>query len=235
VLRPGPADGDYSGGFHRAVRLTLTIGALAVAALAGLSIAQAPHDHEHEFADTERWTEVFDDPDRDAWQKPREVIKALALKPTSLVADVGAGTGYFTVRIARVVRSGKVYAADLEPQMVKHLEARAKREKLANVVPVQAALDDPRLPEPVDVALFVDVYHHIDDRRAYFEKLKRSLKPGGRVAVIDFTLDSELGPPPRARVSPERVKSELAAAGYQLGDELTFLPNQYFLVFTAQK
>jgi SAM-dependent methyltransferase len=217
------------------VRLTSTLGALAVATLAGLTLAQAPHDHEHEFADTERWTEVFDDPDRDAWQQPREVIKALALKPDALVADIGAGTGYFTVRLARVVRAGKVYAADLEPQMVKHLEVRAKREKLPNVIPVQAALDDPRLPEPVDLALFVDVYHHIDDRRAYFERLKRALKPGGRIAIIDFTLDSEIGPPPRARVSPERVKSELAAAGYRLGDELTFLPNQYFLVFTTQK
>ena len=201
-------------------------------ALAGSAAAQAPHDHQHPFADAERWTRVFDDPKRDAWQKPQEVIEALALKPNAVVADIGAGTGYFTVRLARALPRGKVYAVDLEPDMVKHLAARAKREHLANVVAVQAAMDDARLPEKVDLALFVDTYHHIDDRRGYFAKLKESLKPGGRVAIIDFTLDSETGPPPRARVAPERVKSELAAAGYKLADEPAFLENQYFLVFT---
>ena len=115
--------------------------------------------------------------------------------------------------------------------MVKHLGERAKRERLANVRVVQSSLDDARLPEPVDLALLVDVYHHIDDRRAYFGKLKSRLKPGGRVAIIDFTLDAEIGPPPRARVAPERVKAELTAAGYRLAEEYSFLDNQYFLVF----
>ena len=193
--------------------------------------AQMPHDHQHPFSDAERWTRVFDDPKRDAWQKPQEVIEALALKPNAVAADIGAGTGYFSMRFARALPRGKVYAVDLEPDMVKHLAARAKREHLANVVAVQAAMDDARLPEKVDLALFVDTYHHIDDRRRYFARLKESLKPGGRVAIIDFTLDSETGPPPRARVSPERVKSELAAAGYKLADEYTFLENQYFLIF----
>ena len=193
--------------------------------------AQMPHDHQHPFSDAERWTRVFDDPKRDAWQKPQEVIEALALKPNAVAADIGAGTGYFSMRFARALPRGKVYAVDLEPDMVKHLAARAKREHLANVVAVQAAMDDARLPEKVDLARFVDTYHHIDDRRRYFARLKESLKPGGRVAIIDFTLDSETGPPPRARVSPERVKSELAAAGYKLADEHTFLENQYFLVF----
>src|SRR5213078_1922475 len=135
---------------------------------------------------------------------------------------IGAGTGYFTVRFARMLPKGKVFAADIEPDMVRHLTQRAKREQLANVFAVQSAPDDARLPEKVDLALLVDTYHHIDDRRRYFARLKESLKPGGRVAIIDFTLDSETGPPPRARVSPERVKSELAAAGYKLADEHTF-------------
>jgi predicted methyltransferase len=199
---------------------------------AASALAQAPHTHEHQFGDADKWAEVFDDPKRDSWQKPHDIIKALALKPDAVVADIGAGTGYFTMRFARALPRGKVYAVDLEPDMVKHLAARAKREHLANVIAVQAAMDDARLPEKVDVALFVDTYHHIDDRRRYFAKLKESLKPGGRVAIIDFTLDAETGPPPRARVSPERVKSELAAAGYKLADEPTFLENQYFLVFT---
>ena len=194
--------------------------------------AQAPDDDaHHDFSDAERWSQSFDDPKRDAWQKPHEVIAALGLKPRAIVADIGAGTGYFSMRLAHVLSGGKVYAVDLEPDMVKHLVARAKRENLANVVAVQAAADDPRLPEKVDLVLMVDTYHHIDDRRGYFARLKGSLKPGGRVAIIDFTLDSDVGPPPRARVSPDRVKSELTAAGYKLADEHTFLENQYFLVF----
>jgi predicted methyltransferase len=216
------------------VRLASTTGILACVALAALALAQAqaPEDHQHDFSDAERWSQSFDDPRRDAWQKPHEVMAALRLKPQAIVADIGAGTGYFTVRLAHLLTGGKVYAVDLEPDMVKHLAARAKRERLANVVAVQAAADDARLPEKVDLVLMVDTYHHIDDRRGYFAKLKESLKPGGRVAIIDFTLDSEVGPPPRARVSPDRVKSELGAAGYKLADEHTFLENQYFLVFT---
>jgi cyclopropane fatty-acyl-phospholipid synthase-like methyltransferase len=198
------------------------------------SAAQTPHTHEHAFDDAEKWVEVFDDPKRDAWQKPHEVIQALALKPDAIVADIGAGTGYFSVRFAHMLPKGKVFAADVEPQMVKHLAARAKREQLANVIAVQAAPDDPKLPEKVDVALLVDTYHHIDDRVAYFSRLKNSLGTGGRIAIIDFTMDSEIGPPPRARIEPEQVKRELGRAGYKLASEHDFLPNQYFLVFTPQ-
>jgi predicted methyltransferase len=213
------------------VRLTPTLALLALAALAGAASAQAPATHQHQFGDAARWTPIFDDPRRDAWQKPHEVIETLALRPDAVVADIGAGTGYFTVRLARMLPKATVYAADIESDMVKHLGERAQREKLANVRVVQSSLDDARLPEPVDLALLVDVYHHIDDRRAYFGKLKNRLKPGGRIAIIDFTLDAEMGPPPRARVAPERVKAELAAAGYRLAEEYSFLDNQYFLVF----
>ena len=205
---------------------------LAVGCLAAGAAAQAPHTHEHEFGDAEKWAEVFDDPKRDGWQKPHEVIQALALRPDAVVADIGAGTGYFAVRFARMLPKAKVYATDVEPEMVRHLTQRAKREQLANVFAVQSAPDDARLPEKVVLALLVDTYHHIDDRSRYFAKLKGALAPQGRVAIVDFTMDSEIGPPPRARISPEQVKRELARAGYTLADEHVFLPNQYFLVFT---
>ena len=203
----------------------LAVGFLASAA------AQAPHTHQHEFGDADKWAEVFDDPKRDGWQKPHEVIKALALKPDAVVADIGAGTGYFAVRFARMLPQGKIYAADIEPDMVRHLAQRAKREQLANVFAIESATDDAKLPEKVDLALFVDTYHHIDDRSRYFARLKGTLAPQGRVAIVDFTMDSEIGPPPRARVTPEQVKRELAKAGYELAGEHDFLPNQYFLVF----
>ena len=205
---------------------------LTCACLAWTARAQAPHTHEHAFEDADKWAEVFDDPKRDAWQKPHEVIEALKLKPDAVIADIGAGTGYFSVRFAHMLPKSKVYAVDLEPDMVRHLAARAKREQLANVVAVQAAPEDAKLPEKVDLALLVDTYHHIDDRVAYFSRLKASLAPQGRIAIIDFTLDSEIGPPPRARIEPEQVKRELARAGLKLADEHVFLPNQYFLVFT---
>ena len=204
---------------------------LIAAFIAGAAFAQAPDTHQHEFGDAQRWATVFDDPKRDDWQKPHEVIQALALKPDARVADIGAGTGYFTVRLAHMLPKGRIYAADVEPEMVRHLAARAKRDGLANVTAVQAVLDDAKLPEKVDLALLVDTYHHIDDRTRYFSRLKASLAPGGRVAIIDFTMDSESGPPPRARVAPEQVKRELAKAGYELAAEHDFLPNQYFLVF----
>jgi predicted methyltransferase len=206
----------------------------ALFALAGPAAAQAPGTHHHGFGDAEKWARVFDDPERDAWQKPHEVIQALALKPGAAVADLGAGTGYFAVRLARMLPQGTVYAADVEPDMVKHLAARAKREGLKNMTAVTATPQDARLPAKVDLILLVDVYHHIEDRSGYFRKLAASLGPGGRLAVIDFRLDSPQGPPKASRIAAERVKGELAQAGYALREEHAFLPYQYFLVFTPR-
>lgn len=204
---------------------------LLLLALALNAAAQTPPDHQHSFHDAEKWSHYFDDPARDAWQKPHEVIQALALKSDAAVADIGAGTGYFSVRIANMVRAGRVYAADLEPAMVKHLTDRAKKEGLTNLTPVQAAPDAPRLPAKVDLVLIVDTYHHIEARERYFGALRNSLKPGGRVAIIDFRLDAPEGPPVASRIAPERVKAEMKKAGYVLVAEHTFLPRQYFLVF----
>ena len=209
---------------------------LACAALLALgsAAAQSPHTHQHRFSDADKWAQVFDDPERDAWQKPHQVIEALALKPGAVVADLGAGTGYFSVRLARMVPKGTVYAVDVEPDMVKYLGQRAAREKLKNMIAVAAAPGDARLPAKADLVLLVDVYHHIGERERYFRALADSLKPGGRLAVIDFRLDSKRGPPRDARVAPERVKAEMKAAGYTLAAEHAFLPDQYFLVFARR-
>jgi cyclopropane fatty-acyl-phospholipid synthase-like methyltransferase len=197
-------------------------------------VAHAQHGHQPmhgHFSDAEHWAQVFDDPARDKWQKPDQVIAALALAPDARVADIGSGTGYFAVRLARAVPQGKVYGADLEPDMVKYLNARAAKEKLPNLSAHVASPNDPKLPAPVDLVLVVDTYHHIDARADYFAGLRASLRPGARVAIIDFKLDSPTGPPPAGRVAADQVEKEMAQAGYRRVAAHDVLPYQYFLVF----
>ena len=220
----------------RIPRLVPVVLLLAVGCAAAMSsFAQTAATHHHSFGGAEHWARVFDDPARDEWQKPHEVMQALALAPNSVVADIGSGTGYFSVRLAHFVPRGRVYGVDIEKDMVKYLAERAKRDGLANITSVLGKPDDPRLPAPVDLVLMVDVYHHIDDRGQYFRKLRSSLKPGGRVAIIDFNARSQSGPPKSQRIASDSVTAELGAAGYALSKEFDFLPNQYFLVFQIGK
>jgi len=207
---------------------------LVLLVLAFVSGALAADRHAPDFSDATAWAKRFDDPARDAWQKPDEVVRALALAPDAIVADGGAGTGYFSVRLARAVPQGRVYAIDAEPAMVRYVEARAKRERLANVVPVAVAADNPRISEPVDLILVVNTYHHIPNRLRYFSALKDRLKPGGRVAIVDYTQAAPMGPPIRVRIPASGVKVELDRAGYRLVAEHAFLPHQHFLVFGSR-
>jgi len=204
------------------------------AALHAPAFAQTPHTHQHNFQNADQWARYFDDPARDAWQKPHEVIQSLKLQPDAKVADIGAGTGYFSMRLAHMTPKGTVFAVDVEPDMVKYLAERAKRDGMTNVRVVQASPTDPRLPEKVDRVLVVDVYHHIGNRAAYFGKLRESLNPGAQVAIIDFRKDSPVGPPPASRITEQQVVEEMKAAGYALAATHTFLPNQFYLVFAAR-
>jgi len=208
---------------------------LVLVLLVAAAAAQAPHSHRHGFSGAERWASVFDDPARDEWQKPQQVVDALKLAPDMAVADIGAGTGYFTVRLAQALPKGRVYAADLEPDMVAYIEQRARQMKLANVTAIRAAADDAKLPAPVDRVVIVDTYHHIEAREAYFRRLAGRLSPAGEVAIIDFTRDSPFGPPVSTRLPAAEVKAEMQRAGYALTAEHDFLPHQYFLVFRRQK
>jgi len=203
--------------------------ALIAFSFCALALAQDPHTHD--FRDVAKWSQVFDAAERDEWQKPDEVLRVLAPAPEAVVADIGAGTGYFTLRLAPLVPRGRVYAVDIETEMVKHLALRAAARGLANVIAVRGSPEDPRLPGAVDLALVVDTYHHIEDRELYFSRLRGRMKPGGRLAVIDFKPDAPMGPPPAARLAPEQVKAELDKAGFLFAEEHGFLPHQYFLVF----
>lgn len=183
------------------------------------------------FDDAEKWAKNFDNPARDEWQKPDQVLDALKLAPNMSVADVGAGTGYFSVRLAKRVPQGKVYSVDIEKDMVRYLGERAKKEGLANMTAVQATPESANLPEPVDVILLVDAYHHIGNRLDYFKKLSASLKPQGRLVIIDWRAEGADGPPKEHRVSFEKSSAELKDAGYTLVETQDFLPRQYFAVF----
>jgi SAM-dependent methyltransferase len=217
------------------MRRRAIVAGLACLLLGAPALAQQGEQRHHRrFDDAERWSKVFDDPARDAWQKPSEVIAALKLAPQAAVADIGSGTGYFAVRLARALPQGRVYGADIEPDMVRFLNERAAKENLSNLSSHLAAHDDPRIPAAVDLVLVVDTYHHIARRSRYFERLRAALRPGGRVAIVDFRLDSPTGPPPAARIAPETVKAEMERAGYRLAEEHGFLPNQYFLVFVPR-
>jgi ubiquinone/menaquinone biosynthesis C-methylase UbiE len=187
--------------------------------------------HHPRFDDPNKWSKSFDDPERDKWQMPDRVIAALQLRPGDTVADVGAGTGYLAVRLARQVTDGTVFAVDLEPNMVKHLAERAKANGIANLRAVVGSEASPNLPEPVDVVVLLNVYHHLSARTDYFKRLLPSLKPGARVAIIDFRPESPAGAPKHMRLPAERIRSEMTAAGYVLAGSHDFLPRQNFLVF----
>lgn len=191
----------------------------------------------HSFADADRWSKVFDDPARDAWQKPDTVVTTLALKPGMTVADLGAGTGYFIGRLSRAVgASGLVLAIDPEPDMTRHLGERAKKEGLTNVLPVLGLFDDPLLPKGrVDRVLIVDTYHHIDGRRAYFGRMRAAMAKGGQVAIVDFHKKPlPVGPPPEHKLERATVVEEMTGAGWRLAKESTDLPYQYFLIFEPE-
>jgi ubiquinone/menaquinone biosynthesis C-methylase UbiE len=198
------------------------------------AFAQDREHADHSFADVERYAARFESPERAAWQKPDEVVAALGVKAGMTVADIGAGTGYFSRRFAQVVGpAGSVFAVDLEPNMLVYLRQRAEQDGQANLIPVLASQDDPRLPDgSVDLIFICDTWHHIRDRVNYARRLQQDLAPGGRVVIVDF-LPGELpvGPPPEAKLSADQVKAEFAQAGYRLAGSPDLLPYQYVLIF----
>lgn len=195
--------------------------------LAIVMAAQAQVPHQHHPPSSDEYAKVLEDPSRDAWQKPHDVVMALDLKPTDTVADIGAGTGYFARRFANHARL--VYAVDIDEKLL----AIAGKNAPANLKTVLAAPDDPRLPAAsVDLIFFCDVLHHIDQRAAYYPKLVKALKPGGRIVVIEFyKKETPVGPPPAMKLAEEEVIGEFQTAGLVMKKRLDLLPYQYFLFF----
>ena len=132
---------------------------------------------------------LLDAPDRDFWQRPDQIMDAMAIADASVVGDIGAGSGWFTIRLARRVGPrGLVYAEDVQKEMTTAISRRVGREGFSNVKPVLGLKNDPRLPQPVDAVLIVDAYHEVENRVAMLSSLARSLKPNGRIGVVDFKL-----------------------------------------------
>ena len=179
--------------------------------------------------------EYFEKPERAAWQKPDEIVRALELKPGQNIADIGAASGYFSFRFATAVGpDGIVYAVDLDEKMLRFIQDRAKREKAENIVTVLCPPDNPMLaPHSVDLIFFCDTLHHIRNRPVYYRHLTRALRPGGRLAVVDFQKRKLPvgGPPMSTRISREELINEAAGAGFTLAREFDFLPYQYFQVY----
>jgi SAM-dependent methyltransferase len=188
------------------------------------------HPHaDHRFEDVERYARMFDNPERDRWQKPAEVVRLLALAPGHTVVDLGAGTGYFLRHLAPAVQpGGRALGLDVEPNMVAHMQKRIARERIAGAEARVVAADDPDLaPASVDRILVVDTWHHLARRVDYARKLHQALRPGGFVLVVDFTLETRRGPPPAARLAPEIVAEELTRAGFDAEVVEESLPDQY--------
>jgi len=186
----------------------------------------------HRFEKAEDWAKDFDDPARDAWQRPSDVITAMRIEPGMTVADIGAGTGYFEPYLSRAVGSkGRVLALDIEPDMVRYMKERAAREKLGNVDAILAPADDVGVPAAsADRVLVVDTWHHIHQREQYAARLASALRPGGMVAIVDFTLESKRGPPPDHRLAPDTVMAELRAGGFTAELASESLPDQYIVL-----
>lgn len=198
-----------------------------------------PHhggDHatvDHSFADAARWSQVFDDPARDAWQKPVELVTGLGIRPGSTVADIGAGTGYLNPHLSRAVGAeGRVIAIDIEQGLVDWMTERATREGTPNVEVRLGRPDDPGLrPAEADLVLMVDTWHHVDGRVAWARRLLEGVKPGGRLVIVDFKPgELPVGPPEDHRIPEEKVVAELTEAGWVDAGSLDLLPYQFVRV-----
>jgi len=215
-------------------RACLFIVAVATLVLGGLipSAQVAPQHHPPDSAS--EYIKALEDPGRDAWQQPETVIDSLGIRPGDDVADLGAGSGYFTIRLARAVApGGRVYAVDVDPQMLEYIDRRAQEEQLDNIQTILADPHDPKLgSSSVDLIFLCNTLHHISDRARYYPLLAQAIKPGGRLVNIDFQKRTlPIGPSVEMKIAKKDIIKELEPSGFRLVKEFDFLKYQYFLVF----
>ena len=186
------------------------------------------------------YVDLLERANREDVQKSPEIMKTLAFKPGERVADIGAGSGYFTFQVAKAVGpTGSVLALDIAPEMLEYLDLRVKAQKATNVTLRKVASDDPQLaPGSVDTILMIDAIHYVKDRTAYAKKLLPGLAPGGRVVIIDYIpkpmSERPWGPPPEQQFPREQLDREMAGAGFKVLAGYDFLPEQFFVVYGAR-
>jgi len=201
------------------------------------AVKRDKHEMHRVHGDPKSYIARLEDPRRAEYQKPGEVILALDLKPGEVIADIGSGSGYFSFRLARHLGElGRVYAVDVSPDMILHMNRRIRELGLKNVVTVLAPPDDPLLPDAsMDRIFMCDTWHHIENQTEYLALMKKILKPGGQLVMIDFQKrELPLGPPMEMKIAREDLILQLERAGFRLTKEHQFLPYQYFLVFAAR-
>lgn len=193
--------------------------------------AQQRQKHARLFAPEELG--LLEGPDRVDWQQPDQIMDHLGISETSRVADIGAGGGWFTIRLARRATNGVVYAEDIQRQMIESIKNRVKREGLSNVETILGTPADPHLPRGLNAVLMVDTFTQLSDSVALLQHIAQALAPNGRLGIVDYKRDGAGGPGPplEERVSPETIKTQAAAAGLKLVSEETFLRYQYMLIF----
>jgi ubiquinone/menaquinone biosynthesis C-methylase UbiE len=190
--------------------------------------------------ETKEWIQNLDRPERIAGLKIDEVLAVLKLKPGDNVADIGSGTGAFSLPFAKAVApSGKVYAVDIDPGLLDYIAQKAKKENVANIQTVKGEFSDPKLPNhDVDLAFFHDVLHHIQNRQAYLKALGTYIKPTGRIALIEMNRDDPKTPhrnSPEMLLSKDEVKKWMAAAGFYPGEEYDVYGNpKWFIIYVRR-
>jgi predicted metal-dependent enzyme (double-stranded beta helix superfamily)/ubiquinone/menaquinone biosynthesis C-methylase UbiE len=221
----------------RAGKARLGIIILVLAVLGGCAAMRGGHGESAVSPAKQRYIDYLESDRRADWQMPEQVVHALRVSPGQTITDLGAGTGYFSRRFAAVVGpAGKVDAADIDPALLANLEQRADAAKIANIQVRRVARHDPAIaPESADLVFLCDTYSQLRDRVEYDRKIAPGLKPGGRVAVIDFHKSPDVpeGPALDEKIDRDTVVDEFRQAGFALEREETFLPYQYFLVFRA--
>ncbi len=225
---------------RRLASLSFVFAALLLGGISGAAEGQGQHSMEelHRLhQDPKAYIAMLEDPERDAYQKPHEVLMALDLKEGEIIADIGAGSGYFSFRLAQHVGGkGRVYAVDISPDMILHMNRRIRELGVNNLITILADPDDPLLPKAsVDLIFLCEVWHHIENQPKYLAQMRQILKPGGRVVMIDFQKkELPVGPPVEMKIAREDLLRQMESSHFRLVKEHTFLPYQYFLVFALK-
>jgi SAM-dependent methyltransferase len=185
------------------------------------------------FKDVQKYIQMLERPDRKIWQKPDAVVKALGLKGNETVADIGSGSGYFTFRIAKQLPRGKVFAIDVEAEMIRHIHHNTMMKGIKNIHVVFAEKDDPKVPGGVDLVFVCDVLHHVGKRKLWLRRLFQSLKKGAKVVIIEFKAGKlPKGPPESLKIPKKALVTMFTKSGFKFaGEKPKLLPYQEFLIF----